>query len=163
MCGKTTVGKALAEKMARCFIDTDQRIIQAYAKETGKLYVCRQIYKTEGEEKFRVLESQQVELLKNDKDCVIAVGGGCLTKERNRQILQKIGNIIYLKTDPRIILERMKSHGCPAFINASGTFSQMIDDRIPIYESTANVVIDTENFAIEEIIENITKRFGREV
>src|SRR5664280_2618758 len=74
MCGKTTVGRTLAEKLAWKFVDIDQLIEEKYARETGRKLSCREVFKLEGETSFRFLENQVIIALRGSTNCVVALG-----------------------------------------------------------------------------------------
>ena len=83
--GKTTVGKALAEKQKVPFLDTDQLI-----EEKAGMTISR-IFETQGEEAFRKMETSVLEdLLKRNDQTVISVGGGLPLRDENRELLWKL-------------------------------------------------------------------------
>ncbi len=85
--GKTTVGKALAEKQKVPFLDTDQLI-----EEKAGMTISR-IFETQGEEAFRKMETSVLEdLLKRNDQTVISVGGGLPLRDENRELPAEAGN-----------------------------------------------------------------------
>ena len=101
--GKSKIGPLLAARFACSFYDSDKLIEQ----EAGKS--INDIFSEDGEEIFRKLESMVIEKLsKEDVKSVIALGGGALVSDKNRAVAEKSGTIVYLKSDPRAILERIK-------------------------------------------------------
>ena len=114
--GKTTIGKQLAQKLERPFIDTDVLIEQLIKYDTGKEYSCRQIFKHYGESRFRDYESQVISSLIKCQSCVIAIGGGSLLLSCNVKVLKTIGVLVYLET--RV---------------------EKLQHRIPIYEKAADI------------------------
>ncbi len=154
MCGKTTVGKLVAEKLGRPFVDTDELIEKAYVAETGKKYSCRQIYFLEGESAFRDLEKKQIESLGNLTSSVIAVGGGGLDLASNVVTLQKAGVLIYLQAAPAFIWQRMLTTRIPAYLNAKHPeqgFKALVEKRVPIYEAATSSHVQVDGLSPEQI------------
>ena len=89
--GKSTVGRLLAQKMARPFLDTDDMI----RERTG--LTCADYLRAHGEEAFRVLETEAVAEAGKRCACVIATGGGVVTREKNRDLLRQNGVIFELQ------------------------------------------------------------------
>lgn len=155
MSGKTTVGALLAEKLKRKFIDTDRLI------EDGRS--CREIYREVGEENFRKLESEQIRKLIICKNCVIALGGGSLIAEENRNLLHKIGTIIYLKASTDTLWGRISQYETPSYLAGSDPkkkFQEMTKNRILIYEQSATYCIDIENLSPNEAADAILRIFA---
>ncbi len=115
-CGKTTLGKQLAKKLNRSFIDIDQLIENAYYFMKKKRATCRQIYLEEGEGFFRTIETMEITSLKGLENHVIALGGGGLNDFKNVEILKTIGQLVYLKSSPSLLLNRIRSLQMPAYL-----------------------------------------------
>jgi shikimate kinase len=155
--GKTTIGKLLADKTYRQFVDIDRIIEDLYQQEIGKFLPMHKIYELDSE-KFRLLEKQAVSSLKNSDNTVIATGGGTVLNLGNSRILKKLGKLIYLKAPKEIIKQRMLSGRLPAFLDKNdpeGSFEKMYLEREKIYTSIADVVIETDNKTNDEIIREI--------
>jgi shikimate kinase len=162
MCGKTTIGKILADQMGWNFIDTDQLIEDSYAIKMHKRRSCREIAIQEGEPFFRLLEKQSISSLKAIKKSVIAIGGGSLCDPDSLNDLKKIGCFVYLKTPTDILLERMKLRGIYSFLdpaNAHRSFEEMAKRRMPLYDSVANLTIETNTLGSEEIVSTIIRTY----
>lgn len=101
--GKTTIGKAIAEKLSMKFIDTDDLI------EKNENLSVSEIFEKFGEKYFRNLEKEVVEDLKRVNNCVISTGGKTLLFRRNLNSLLRKGILITLIVDPEILWERLKS------------------------------------------------------
>lgn len=154
-CGKTTVGKKLAETLKWEFIDTDRLIELGYLKNTNKNYSCREIHKMEGEKSFRLIEQQQISSLNAVTNSVIALGGGSLIDPKNRAVVKDIGITIYLKASQDIIWKRINDNGLPSFLDSNNpqeAFDKLVSERIPLYKSSAQWIIDTGELSVEKII-----------
>src|SRR4051794_19873815 len=89
--GKTTIGRKLADRLWQTFVDTDEKIVQKAGKS------IKDIFAEQGEPAFRDLEEQAIKEVSLLKEHVIAVGGGSLMREANRNVLRGGDHrIIYL-------------------------------------------------------------------
>ena len=160
MCGKTTIGKRLADTLKWPFIDTDQLIETAYKTKTKKLKSCREIYLDKGELFFREYEKKQIISLKGLEKSVVALGGGSLNDPENVQYLQSLGLLIYLKTEPSLIWERLKENGIPSFLDQNdpeNSFYALAEKREAIYEQSAKVIIETGLLSENELVKTLIK------
>ena len=102
--GKSKIGPCLAQRFACPFHDSD-KIIEI---QTGKK--ISEIFKEDGEQVFRDLESKVLEsLAADDIKAVIALGGGALVSDRNKSLAEKNGIIVYVKSSPNAIMSRIKN------------------------------------------------------
>lgn len=151
--GKTTVGKALAEKQKVPFLDTDQLI-----EEKAGMTISR-IFEIQGEEAFRKMETSVLEdLLKRNDQTVISVGGGLPLRDENRELLRKLGTVVYLQVKPETVLERLK--GGPYQTHAAGrrcrrTVRSLLEYRTPLYQKAADLVVDVDDKTVSGIAEKI--------
>ena len=102
--GKSTIAPLLAKKMQRAFFDTDEWI----KNYTGQSITA--IFQQHGEDYFRELERQSVQLVTKMTDMVIALGGGAVLKSENWILLKETGFTIYLKCSPQQILNRINNY-----------------------------------------------------
>ena len=129
-CGKTTVGKALAQRLGRSFVDADEEIVRLAGKPIP------QIFSEDGEESFRQWETQALDTLGKQSGLVIATGGGCVTKERNYPLLHQNGILFWLQRDWR----NLPTEGRP--LSQAGKLADMYAIRKPLYEAFADHAID---------------------
>ena len=101
-CGKSTVGKLLAEKTGKAFVDADDKIVELAGKSIPD------IFSQDGEEVFRNLETQALKALGKQSGLIIATGGGCVTKDRNYPLLHQNGTILWLQRSILTILENAR-------------------------------------------------------
>lgn len=153
MCGKTSIGKMLSEKLGWSFIDTDRLI------ETQKDRPCREIFIEEGELAFRKFEKEQITTLNGLSKCVIALGGGTLLDRDNVKAVQKCGTLIYLQAAADLLWTRTRERGIPAFLgfdDPEKAFYELAKKRIPHYEEAAHYTIETGQLTIDEITWQVT-------
>jgi shikimate dehydrogenase len=140
-CGKTTVGKALAEKLGQKFVDADDAIVEKAGMTIPEFF---EMY---GEDEFRQIETLVLSELGKQSGMIIATGGGCVTKFINHSLLHQNGRIFWLKRD----ISQLPIEGRP--LSQKGRLEEMYRLRKPMYESFADVVI--ENETVEQTIQQI--------
>lgn len=131
-CGKSTVGKLLAQATGRQFVDADERIIEKAGMPIP------QIFATQGEPGFRKIETAVLEELGKQSSLIIATGGGCVTKEENYPLLHQNGRIFWLKRE----LADLPTEGRP--LSQSGSLQAMYKVRKPLYERFSDVSVNND-------------------
>ena len=142
-CGKTTVGKLVAQRLHRPFFDADAEIVNRLGCDIPTFFA------QEGEAAFRKVESEVLADLGKRSGCVIATGGGCVTREENYASLHQNGVIFWRKRD----LSSLPTDGRP--ISQSTALTDLYETRRPLYECFADHIIDntpTPAAAAEQII-----------
>ena len=125
-CGKSTIGKLLAEKCGKQFVDADKKIVELAGKSSPEIFA------EDGEEVFRNLETQALEALGKQSGLIIATGGGCVTKERNYPLLHQNGIILWLQRNIAVL----PTDGRP--LSQSNDLQKMYAVRKPLYEAFAD-------------------------
>ena len=160
-CGKTTIGQLLAEKLHYEFVDTDDLIVQNYQQDINT------IFHEKGEKFFRNLETTTLQnvinnIKNNGKKYVISTGGGIVLKDENRQLLKQFGYNIYLQTDTNILVQRLMTDTQRPLLknkeNLAENLQNLYNQRNKFYLEVANLVIQTNNKNIDEIILNICRQ-----
>lgn len=149
--GKTTIGKLLGEKLTLRSIDIDV-IIEQNEKRT-----VSEIFQNEGEKYFRNIERETIEKNFTNKDLIISLGGGAFEDQLTQELLLKNSTVIYLKTSPNVILERIKNNTNRPLLKNQMTVEKIqsiILQRQKNYE-LANITILTDNKNTDKIIEEI--------
>lgn len=139
-CGKTSMGKMLAEKLKRDFYDTDKLI----EEEEGK--TIPEIFEEKDEDYFRNLESKILKDLSKWNGLVIATGGGTPIREGNRYYILQNALVIYLNRN----LENLETSGRPLSKNLDD-LKKLYEERKEIYEDLAHIKVDV----IEDKIKNL--------
>ena len=146
-CGKTTVGKALAEKLGKAFIDADEELVKLADKSIPEIFA------EDGEEVFRAWETKTLTELGKKSGLILSTGGGCVTRDRNYPLIHQNGTIFWLKRD----LDKLPTDGRP--LSQTGKFAAMYEIRRPLYEAFADVVIDNDGTledTMAQIMEELT-------
>ena len=153
--GKTSTGRILAKEMGYDFIDTDEAIVES----TGVSIAY--IFDVEGEAGFRKREHKELmKFLGNDK-MVIATGGGIITYDKSRVILQDQKKVVYLKTSIEKQIERATvSDNRPLLIDTdpASKLQELMLTREPLYEEISDIKIDTNERRPSEIALEIIDR-----
>lgn len=139
--GKTTVGRLLAEKTGRQFVDMDNYI------EVQQQMTVSRIFGTFGEPYFRELETQAAKDLAKESNLVIAAGGGTLTVQRNVQILKATGIILMLDTPLSVIQERLEGDTTRPLLqkpNRGAVMEDLYNKRLAAYKNAADIVVPAD-------------------
>lgn len=154
--GKTAVGKALAERLDKKFIELDSLI----ERKAGK--TIPEIFNQDGEIAFRELEIEVTKEVAEKKNAVIACGGGVVLNKINIDRLRKESLIVYLTASPKIILKRTSNDAeerpLLKVANPSLTIQELLRFRKPFYERAADIKIDTSKLDVEAIVEQIINK-----
>ena len=150
--GKTTLGKSLAKKLNRPFIDTDQLIEQKSGVDVSM------IFEFEGEKGFRERETKLLSEIALKKEHIVSTGGGIILSKYNRDVIAKSGIIFYLKTQPAELLIRLQNDKTRPLLqgaNLKEKLTKIYAERSTLYEMTADYIIETKNKKISQILTNI--------
>jgi len=166
-CGKTTIGRMLAGRLGRIFMDTDDMIENLHKERMKQDLDFRGIYTEHGQEYFETLETEAVRAALEKRDCVISFGGGALAKADSGVADSNDTVFVYITVDPDVLFERIMKNGVPAFFRKEdprSSFNAFMDQRARVYEKYATFTIDnTEDnpeIAVNEIVETL-KTQGR--
>lgn len=158
--GKTTLGKNLAIKLDRNFIDIDDQIVAIYKKKYNELITARQIYLKLGDSGYRLLEKEAIVRVGSTQNAIIASGGGSICDAENICILEQNGVFVYLDVPLKVIEQRIKSDTSIKGLDPKHPFNDFIQtfkERERIYKKIAYLTIKPESQTIDEIIEIIKK------
>ena len=147
--GKSTIGVVLAKNIGYSFVDSDL-VIQ---EKEGKL--LHEIISEIGDDGFREVENRVNAGLKIKKS-IIATGGSVVYGKEAMDNLKKIGKVVYLKQDYQEIKKRLgdlSKRGVT--IKGGQTLKDLYDERVPLYEKYADIVIDCQNKSIREIVDEV--------
>lgn len=150
--GKSTVGKLLAKKLGRRFLDADHVIEDRCGV---KIPV---IFEMEGEEGFRKREAQAIRDITAEEDIILATGGGAVLLSENRQLLCERGTVIYLHANPMELWHRTKGgEGRPLLRN--GDVKKILENlyaiRDPLYREIADHVIETGKPSVNQLVNTL--------
>jgi shikimate kinase len=125
-CGKTTVGRILAARLGRRFVDSDALIEQRAGKKIDK------IFKQRGEDFFRQLECQMVSELGRQSGLVVSLGGGAILASQNREVLRR-GFWVFLDTPWALIQRRLAGGTGRPLAKKLVEAENLYKRRLPLY------------------------------
>ncbi|WP_295760046.1 bifunctional shikimate kinase/3-dehydroquinate synthase AroKB [Undibacterium sp.] len=150
--GKTTVGRALAKKLNKRFIDTDHEI----EARTGVSIPV--IFEVEGEASFRQREAEVVKDLTAQDGVVLATGGGAILNEASRRFLHERGTVIYLRAGINSILQRTRHDKNRPLLRTADPRKKLEEleaQREPLYQQIAHLVIETGRPNVQFLVQSI--------
>ena len=143
-CGKSTVGKLLAEKLGKEFVDADTHLVEAFGKSIPDIFA------EEGEAGFREKETQILKELGKKSGLVIATGGGCVTQNRNYPLLHQNGTIFWLQRD----IDSLPTDGRP--LSQTGKLAEMYRIRKPMYDRICDHIVDNNRTVEDAVTQMLT-------
>ena len=147
-CGKTTVGRALAEKLGRTFVDLDEEIVRRAGTSIPEIFA------REGEAGFRERESALVREFGERTGLVVSTGGGVVTRRENYIPLKQNGLLLHLRRDPAAL----PTDGRP--LSQATAPEELWRRRAPLYAAFADGEIDNNGTlagTLEQIEKEMTK------
>lgn len=136
-CGKTTIGRILAQKTGKAFYDADTLICQLAGRSIPE------VFQQEGEDGFRRWETQALQQLGKLSGAVIATGGGCVTRAENYPLLHQNGSLFWLQRD----IGLLPTDGRP--LSQNSNLSQMYGTRRPLYQAFSDSIVCNDGTAEE--------------
>ncbi|MDO4484123.1 MAG: shikimate kinase [Clostridia bacterium] len=150
-CGKSTTGISLSKALKMNFVDVDKVIIQ----RTGK--TLAQILDAVGDDGFRQVEND-VNASLDLKNSVIAPGGSVIYGEEAMAHLREISKVVYLQVRQEELERRLGDlHARGVTIKPGQTFTDLYNERCPLYRKYAHVTIDTDHKTMFEVVMAIRK------
>lgn len=153
--GKSAVGRQLARRLRRRFIDTDNWI----RYEAGM--TIPEVFERFGEDSFRDLETEAARMVSNEQRTVVSTGGGILGRDENVRLLRSHGVLICLQATPEVILERTAPwEGRPMLKSAPNprqAVEQLLAARAERY-ALADWTLDTSGLQVDEVVNRICEK-----
>lgn len=152
--GKTTVSRLTADILGHKHVEMDEEIIRISKRSN-----IPEIFKIDGEARFREIEAEVVHNLDSISDIVISTGGGVI---QNMEIIKSLKNnngiILWLKTSFDTVKSRvMNFNDRPLFQDVNSAF-ELYQKRLPLYEANADIIIETDNLSIEEVVAKVINK-----
>ena len=151
--GKTTVGKALAERLQRDFVDMDVELEARAGKPIPRVFA------EDGEPAFRRMERDLVAELSRRSNLVIAAGGGIVLNPDNIRDFSATGHVICLKTTPDEILRRVSGSRHRPLLEEGDKgerIRNLLQQRQPIYDAIP-CQVDTTGKTVPEVVAEVLK------
>jgi shikimate kinase len=153
--GKTTIGRQLADVLVREFKDSDREI----EERTGATIPL--IFELEGEIGFRKRECEIINELTHLQNIILATGGGAILNPENRNWLRERGTVVYLHASADQLLKRTNRSKTRPLLqteNPRAKIEQLLKERAPLYESVADLTVETGRRSVKSVLKEILKR-----
>lgn len=150
--GKTTVGRQLAKRLGRRFVDADHEI----EARTGVRIPT--IFEIEGEAGFRRREAEAIEALTREHGLVLATGGGAVLDPANRRRLREAGLVVYLRVLPLLLYERTRHDRNRPLLQVAdplGKLEELFSQRDPLYREVADLIVDTSAGGVGSLVRRV--------
>lgn len=153
-CGKSTVGRELHQRLGYPLLDMDQVIEKRAGRSIAR------IFEEQGESTFRDMETGLLrELVDPDSPRrIISTGGGAVVRPENRNLLRKLGYVVWLQAPPSVILDRTsKNRARPLLVteDPAARIRQLLQEREPLYQETSHLKLDTSGLRSDEVATGI--------
>jgi shikimate kinase len=158
-CGKSTVGRLVAERLSREFCDTDKRI-----EEITGLSITR-IFSERSEAYFRLLEKDVVQSIAQTTGLVVAAGGGMTIPEENFRVLSEHSLLIRLDASIPTLACRLRESACRPLLlsdDLESRIARILNERRPMYERIG-LAIPTDGLTIDEVAARVIEVYREQV
>jgi shikimate kinase len=158
--GKTTVGRRLAARLGRHFVDSDEEVEKAAGMTIEDIFASR------GEADFRAGEARVIARLLKDADLVLGTGGGAFMNAETRDLVKASGISVWLKADFDLLFARVQRRSNRPLLktaNPRQTLQDLIDRRYPIYAEADVTVVSRDvpqDQVAGEVIEALLHHLG---
>ena len=153
--GKTSIGKRIARVLGYQFIDTDEYVEKITEKKISD------IFKKEGELRFRSEETLALRRLSEIKGYVISTGGGIVLREENRKMIKELGFVVHLDASDEKIYKRVSGNKKRPLLQGPGLMEKIIklrEERNPLYSEIADCSINTGELGFDRVIKELVKK-----
>lgn len=153
-CGKTTIGKELSRMTGMPLIDMDSIIEEQIGKKISD------IFRDEGEGHFRALETALLRYIEDSisagkGNVIISTGGGVVLKKVNREILRRMGFVVWFNVDVPTLLERTSRSQNRPLLQSPDRFqilTRLHEQRTPLYAETAHLRLDSSHISVQNTL-----------
>lgn len=146
--GKSTIGKQLAKRLKRKYVDIDELIVLQEQKSINE------IFNDFGEKYFREKEQEIIKQYSLQQGLVICCGGGVVLQEQNIENLKRNGKIILLNRDlDKIIIDNQRP-----LLKNKNDLKLLFEKRWDLYKKSCNIIVDN-NASIEEAVNLVEEKF----
>jgi shikimate kinase len=146
--GKSSVGCCLQRRTKLALLDTDEIVASRFGISIPE------IFSKHGEQGFREAETQALRELTSAKQTIIVTGGGIVLREGNVDLLTGLGVVVWLDSNEETLFERASQQGSRPLVqgdNPREAFARILEARLPLYASIADVRVDTSVLTDEEV------------
>lgn len=149
-CGKTTIGKMLAERLKYKFYDMDEYIENISGKSVKELFA-------KSEENFRNWESKACLELSKEIRVVISSGGGVIKREKNMDLFREESIIVFIDRPIENIISDIDSDSRPLLASGKERLYTLLEERYDLYDKYCHIKIINDGF-LKDIVLEIEKK-----
>lgn len=148
--GKSSVGRLLAKRLGRCFVETDDLIVA----EEGRS--IPEIFQADGEARFRQFEADLLDLLRLKRGEVIATGGGFPCREGRMEALRAMGTVVWLAGEFEALYARALRSGSRPMLDGQPReeVATLLHAREPYYRQ-AHLAVETTGLGVDQVVRRI--------
>ena len=159
-CGKSTIGRKLADRLWQPFVDLDELIIRRAGKS------IKRIFAEDGEPRFRDIESDVLREALSADETVIGLGGGTVIREENRRLIRTSGSkVIYLRCEVEVLHNRISAddktgENRPALTPLGGGIEEIqlkLAEREPLYREVMTAEFDVTHQTVDDAVHRIAR------
>jgi shikimate kinase len=153
--GKSSIGRRLAARLGRDFLDCDEELMQRTGVE------IEVIFDIEGEEGFRRRESRLLLELVARRGVVLATGGGAVLLPENRAALKSHGTVVYLSAAPELLARRTARDRKRPLLRTPdrlGRIRELLAERESLYREIADCIVDTGRGSVAHSVDLICRQ-----
>lgn len=150
--GKSTIGKVLSKRLEYDFYDTDKLVEKVVGKK------IKEIFEQNGEQYFRLKESEELDKTRKLRNAVIATGGGIIENEKNRLFLKEEKKVIFLDSSVERQYDRTKKSQKRPLLNNGNSMKilkNLYQKRLSFYQEVSKLKISMDNLTEGKIFEKI--------
>lgn len=152
--GKSSVGRKVAEISGVRFVDTDELVAESENATISEIFsIC-------GEEYFRQREQEALGRLTSQTGLLVSTGGGIVLREQNRELLRKLGVVVWIDAEPDVLFERATRSGRRPLLKVDDPrqrFDDLLKQRLALYQETCHFRIDSTRLSHEAAAEQILR------
>lgn len=149
-CGKTTIGKEIAERLQKSYFDSDEELVKKHGRS------IKDMIEQDGEPAFRLLETAMLKELSMKNNCVIATGGGCIKSHENMKFLKMNGILIWIARElDQLLVDKERP-----LSSSKAAIEEMYQQRFPLYQRYADVTIQNDG-TIEKATNEILMQYDK--
>ena len=152
--GKTTVGRALAQRFGWPYLDSDEEV----RRRTGK--TVPEIFAEQGEAAFRAVESAALaDACSSTHPVVVSVAGGAVLDPANRQLLRSAGLVVWLRASLATLAQRVGDGRTRPLLgdDPGASLARLYPERARLYEELAGVIVDVDDVPTERVVERVAR------
>ena len=157
--GKSRVGRELAARLGRAFVDTDERLVERFGTPIGE------VFRQQGEAAFRAAEAEEVAAACRGRDAVVALGGGAIVADDSFAVAREGNLVVRLAASIDTVWERLTSapgaeeRPMLAGEDPRGRIAALLSSREPRY-AEADVTVVTDGRGVGDVVDEIERIAG---